>query len=180
MNRGTRGTSHFSLSTKTHQSGYSDWRQVAGYYDGDGGEEIKIGKFMIRFSVTWTDTYLPQLRHIGSFLVGEGLAPSTLRLGTSSIGREAWHLTMWEEGGMLETCRRMLPFLDKKKTQVNTLLDYMENRITANDALQTFNQERAEGKWAGKLRSLDIPWTRSEGRRLGRYVRGNALPRSRR
>jgi len=40
-------------------------------------------------------------------------------------------------------------FLDKKRIQVATLIDYMESRITANDALRTFNLERAKGKWAG-------------------------------
>ena len=40
---------------------------------------------------------------------------------------------------MLEACKRMLPFLDKKRVQVKTLLDYVESRITANDALRTFN-----------------------------------------
>ncbi len=135
---------------------------------------------MIRFAITWTDRYRPQLQHIESFLIKEGLAPSTVRLGSSSIGREAWHLSLWEKGGMLEACKRILPFLDKKRIQVNTLLDYMENRITANEALRTFNQERAGGKWAGKVRSLDMPWTRNEGRRLGRHPRGNALSNSRR
>jgi len=168
------------LNNNRNQVGYSDWRQVAGYYDGDGGEEIHVGKFVIRFSITWTDTYRPQLEHIEAFLVSEGLTPSTIHLGTSTIGRDAWHISLWEKGGMLEACRRMLPFLDKKRIQVNTLLDYMENRITANDALRIFNQERAEGKWGGKLRDLAMPWTRNDGRTLSLYPRGNALPTSRR
>jgi len=180
LNTGTTGSSPASPNTKTRQAGYSDWRQVAGYYDGDGGEEIRIGKFVIRFSITWTDTYRPQLQHIGSFLIKEGLAPSTVRLGSSSIGREAWHLSLWEKGGMLKACKQMLPFLDKKRIQVNTVLEYMENRITTNDALRTFNQERVEGKWAGKPRGLDMSWTRNEGHRLSRYPLGNAVPESRR
>jgi len=72
-------------------------------------------------------------------MISEKLAPSRIRLGSSTIGRKAWHLSLWENGGMLEACKRMLPFLDKKRVQVKTLLDYVESRITANDALRTFN-----------------------------------------
>ena len=164
MNVGTASPTSLDIEA-IQELGYSDWRQVAGYYDGDGGEEIKIGKFVMRFATTWTDTYLPQLQHIESFLTSEELTPSKIRLGSSTIGRKAWHLSLWEKGGMLVACRQMLPFLDKKRIQVKTLLDYMENRITANDALRTFNLEHAEGKWAGKVRSLNMPWTRDEGRR---------------
>lgn len=151
------------------EAGYSDWRQVSGYYDGDGGEEIKFGKFVIRFAITWTDTYLPQLQHIQRFLVSEKLAPSTIRLGTSTLGRDAWHLSLWEKGGMLEACKHMVPFLDKKKIQVMTVIDYIEGRITANDALRMFNLERDQGKWSGKVRTLNMPWTRKEGLRIADY-----------
>ena len=51
---------------------------------------------------------------------------------------------------MLEACKKMSPFLDKKRIQVKTLLDYMESRITANDALQTFNLEHTKGKMGGQ------------------------------
>ena len=164
MNEGTAAASYSDVEA-IEEVGYSDWRQVAGYYDGDGGEEIKIGKFVLRFAITWTDTYLPQLQHIQTFLISEKLAPSKLRLGSSTLGRKAWHLSLWEKGGMLEACKHMLPFLDKKRIQVKTLLDYTENRITANDALRTFNLEHAKGKWAGNVRSLNMPWTRNEARR---------------
>ncbi len=164
MNEGKKA-SRYSEVESIEEVGYSDWRQVAGYYDGDGGEEIKIGKFVLRFAITWTDTYLPQLQHIRTFLISEKLAPSKLRLGSSTLGRKAWHLSLWEKGGMLEACKQMLPFLDKKRIQVKTLLDYTENRITANDVLRTFNLEHAKGKWAGKVRSLNLPWTRNEARR---------------
>ena len=163
MHRGTASSSYPDI--EAIQVGYSDWRQVAGYYDGDGGEEIKIGKFVLRFAITWTDTYLPQLQHIERFLISEKLAPSKIRLGSSKIGRKPWHLSLWETGGMLQACKQMLPFLDKKRIQVATLLDYMESRITANDALRTFNLECAKGKWAGKVRILDKPWTRNEAQR---------------
>lgn len=92
-----------------------------------------------------------------------------MRLGSASIGRNAWHLSLWEKGGMVEACKRMLPFLDKKRIQVRTVIDYMESRITANDALRTFNLERDKGKWSGKVRSLNLPWTRNEGRHIADY-----------
>lgn len=149
MSRETAGSSYLDVEA-IQEVGYSDWRQIAGYYDGDGGEEIKIGKFVLRFTITWTDTYLPQLQHVQRFLISERLTPSKIRLGSSAIGRKAWHLSLWEKGGMLDACKQMLPFLDKKRIQVRTLIDYMESRITASDALRTFNLERLRGKWAGR------------------------------
>jgi hypothetical protein len=169
MNLGTAASGYDA--EEIQEAGYSDWRQVAGYYDGDGGEELKIGKFVIRFAITWSDTYLPQLQHIQTFLISEKLAPSRIKLGSSTIGRKAWHLSLWEKGGMLEACKKMLPFLDKKRIQVKTLLDYMESRITANDALRTFNLEHTKGKWAGKVRSLNMPCTRNEALRYAHDLR---------
>jgi hypothetical protein len=68
MNLGTAASGYDA--EEIQEAGYSDWRQVAGY-DGDGGEELRIGKFVIRFAITWTDAYLPQLQHIQTFLISE-------------------------------------------------------------------------------------------------------------
>jgi hypothetical protein len=71
----------------------------------------------------------------------------------------------------------MLPHLDKKRIQARVVVDYLENRITGNTAVRAFNSEHRKGKWSGKPRSVRMPWTREEGRRLAQQKANDATNR---
>jgi hypothetical protein len=47
-----------------------------------------------------------------------------------------------------------------------TAMKYLEGRLTGTNVVNTFNAECRQGKWSGKLRDLDLLWTRDEGREL--------------
>jgi LAGLIDADG DNA endonuclease family protein len=146
--------------------GYSSWQQLSGYFDGDGSVELKAGVFVLRFAVTWSDTYLPQLEHIAEFLRSQNIVPSRIRLGKSTIGRSAWHLSVWKFGGQLQVCKSILPYLDKKRVQVKTVIDYLEDRLSGEDVMRIFREEHQNGKWAGRPKNLPMPWSRAQGLEL--------------
>jgi hypothetical protein len=52
----------------TRSSIYNGWRQVAGYFDGDGSVTVHIGKLTLDFGLQFTDNYHPQLEQLQYFL----------------------------------------------------------------------------------------------------------------
>ena len=59
-------------------SQYDDWRQVAGYFDGDGSSDFKIGKRVVFVRFHMVDNYRPQLEAVKSFLNGQGIRTETM------------------------------------------------------------------------------------------------------
>ena len=53
--------------------GYSSWRQVAGYFDGDGNVGLEIVKRVLHFRLRFVDTARPQVDSIKSFLDRNGI-----------------------------------------------------------------------------------------------------------
>lgn len=153
------------------------WCQVAGYFDGDGSVEPKIGIFTLHFGLTWADTYRKQLVHLQRFLRRQGMHTTKVRRSRSTLGRPVWHLSIWRRRDVVKACKKMLPHLDKKRVQVKTVIDYFENQVTGTEVVHTFNAERREGKWSGKSRKLNMPWTRNEGRRLAQHNANEARNR---
>lgn len=153
------------------------WCQVAGYFDGDGSVEPKFGIFTIRFGLTWADTYRKQLVHLQRFLKRQGIHTTRVRRSRSTLGRPVWHLSVWQRLNVIETCLRIIPHLDKKRIQATTALEYLEGLLTGTNVVNTFNAECRQGKWSGKLRDLDLPWTRDEGRELAQLNANDPIDR---
>lgn len=101
--------------------------QIAGYFDGDGSVEPKIGILTLSFGLTWADTYRKQLVHLQKFLRCQGMHTTKVRPSWSTLGRPVWHLSIWRRPDVVEACKKMLPHLDKKRAQVKTAIDYFEN-----------------------------------------------------
>jgi len=57
----------------------------------------------------------------------------------------------------------MLPFCVKKAEDLQITIDYLEDRITADEAVRRFNAEIRVGRRKGHIRRSDLPLTRSEG-----------------
>jgi len=50
------------------------------------------------------------------------------------------------------------------------MIDYLRNRITGNETLRNFNRSVKKGVRAGKMRNLNIPYTRFEGLRIAKTL----------
>jgi hypothetical protein len=67
--------------------------------------------------------------------------------------------------GVLAAAKAMLPFCVKKAGDLRTLIDYMEGRISGNEAIEEYNTEIKIGRRSGFLREPCIPCFRAEGLR---------------
>ena len=160
---------HLHDEYPTIHQGYTDWRQVAGYFDGDGSVGYVPGRFTVGLRAIWTDTYKPQLEHIQDFLASEGLSPSKMtskEKKRSSTITLAWNLLLSERGGVLYAFRKMLPYVDKKRDQVRNAIAYLENTVTGEELIENFNQAVKLGTRSGKIRQAKMAWTKQQGVRL--------------
>src|SRR5208283_5504746 len=57
---------------------HADWKQIAGYFDGDACVLIKIRKFGLIFYLQWVDAYRPQLDQIASFFLTSKKIPNRI------------------------------------------------------------------------------------------------------
>jgi len=69
---------------------------------------------------------------------------------------------------VLRAAKAMLPYVVKKKEDLQIAIDYIEGRITGNEALNLFNNEVRMGRRKGKIREANLPYKRHEGLRLSK------------
>lgn len=169
---GNRVAKHDGFRRQISEIHGCQWAYVAGYLDGDGSVEIRVGVFTIRFSLTWADTCRTQLERVRAFLITEGIRPSRIRGGKSTLGRKVWHLSVWELNGVLAACEEMVGFLEKKRAQVRAVIGYLRDTISGNEAIRVFNQDKRRGNWSGKPRKEVIPWKMKEGYTLAKRACG--------
>jgi hypothetical protein len=151
------------------QEGYTSWKQVAGYFDGDGNVGIEVVKKVLRFKIRFVDTWKPQIRSIEYFLSSNGLCCSSIGNGKKrGKWQPAYRLDVVEVRSVLEAARAMLPFTVKKREELQTVINYLEGRITGNDAIASFNEGVRLGRRRGKVRNEVVPYTRPDGLRLGK------------
>ncbi len=150
-------------------AGYSSWRQVAGYFDGDGNVGLEVVKRVLRFKVRFVDTWRPQIESIEHFLAQRGVR-------CSSIGKDvkrgtwqtAYRLDVTEVRSVAKIARALLKHSVKKRAELGVVIDYLEGRITGNQALEAFNEEVHSGRRRGKIRTTNVPYTREVGLRLSK------------
>jgi len=146
---------------------YSSWKQVAGYFDGDGNVGLEVVKRVLRFKLRFVDTWRPQIQSIAIFL-----ARSKIRCG--SVGKDgkiglwqaAYRLDIVEVRSVIRAARAMLPYTVKKHLDLQVVIDYLEGKITGNQALKLFNEEARSGRRRGKIRVQSLPYTRQDGLRM--------------
>ena len=141
---------------------------MAGYFDGDGSVNIDPTMFTIIASADWADTYKPQLDRLRTFLTRNGISPSMVYPLKSA--KPVWHLRLSERGGLRVVLRRMLPFLDKKRDQVEAIIQYYANKITGEQLVEQFNQANRNGTRSGFIKKVEIPFTREDGLSLAKIV----------
>jgi hypothetical protein len=113
-----------STSWIAKTEGYQDWRQVAGYSDGDGINHVYHSGYTLRFTVTWCDSSLQQLMQLREFIASCGIRPAPKITFTSG----AHVLIIGIQAEVLKTACELLPFVFKKRDEFQTIVDYLEDR----------------------------------------------------
>lgn len=161
-----------STSWVAKTGGYQDWRQVAGYSDGDGSNHVYYSRYTLRFTVTWCDSNLQQLTQLREFIESRGIRPAPKITFTSG----AFVLIIGNQTEVLKTARELLPFVSKKRNEFQTIVDYLEDRLTGTEVFKRFKifQDmgiREKNRYPSKG-EIDIPYKRSEGQVLGKKSGG--------
>jgi hypothetical protein len=155
--------------SRTFDSGYQKWEQVSGYFDGDGSIKINVNKFTIQIFLLWTDTDFEQLQHIAEFLFRRRIVPVgpyvMRRQGKANHG---YNLILSVEGGALVALKDMLPFVYKKRGQVEASIDYLEDKMTGDEFIKRINREVERKKRRAPRRPFlsgdrHMPFTKSQG-----------------
>ncbi len=114
-----------AVNASYREVAYEDWRQVSGYFDGDGGTDYLPRKWVLHPTVAFVDNFRPQLDMLNEFLILEGIVPwRYCRM------QGAWKLGIGRAESVHKMACSMLPFLSKKKAEAKAVIDYLENRIT--------------------------------------------------
>jgi hypothetical protein len=159
---------------RSFEHSYTDWKQVAGYFDGDGSPDFLVGRTVLYPNLDFVDNYRPHIMMVRRFLMSQGLSVHKTNYDKGG----AWKIGVAEEDSVRKMASEMLPFLSKKADEVKAILDYFDNKITGNQLAEAFNEKVKQGSRTGKIRVLDVPYTRAEGQRLGKEARRRGITRS--
>ncbi len=146
-------------------AGYTSWGQVSGFFDGDGCVCIEATEFVLRFSLRWSDTYIPQVEQIRRLMIEKGFTPASRFSRTKT---NTCSLMVIRRDSVLEISRKMVACTFKKREELLIVVDYLTNRITGNRAIESMNERVTMGVRSGNIRTVDQPWVRAEGIRLAR------------
>jgi len=156
-------------SSELENPPYSSWRQVAGYFDGDGNVGLEVVKRVLRFKLRYVDTWKPQIASIAIFLEQHGLRFSNIgRDEKTGNWQPAYRLDIAEVKSVLTAAKAMLRYTVKKRVELQIVIDYLEGRITGNTAIASFNAEVRSGRRRGKIRAEAVPYTKQDGLRLSK------------
>jgi hypothetical protein len=150
---------------------YASWKQVGAYFDGDGSLSTRIRAFTLTFSLEFSDSYLPQLVQLRDFLTAEGINTPPITTQRRRAARATnYVLKVFANREVLLVCKRMLPFTFKKEWDLQTAIDYLQDRITGNEALQRLNISIESGRREGLLRDLSLPFYKTEGIKISALI----------
>ena len=151
---------------------YGSWGQVAGYFDGDGSVSVRVRTLSITFSLEFSESYLPRLTQVRDFLTAEGISTRPIRVQRGSGRASNYTLTVYTQREVLIVCKKMFPFTFKKEWDLLTAIEYLENRITGDEAIQRLNTSVTSGRREGLLRKSKMPFRKVEGVRLAALIGG--------
>jgi LAGLIDADG-like domain len=152
---------------------YHSWEQIAAYFDGDGSVSVRVRRFTLAFSLEFSESYLPQLSQTRDFLASEGI--KTLPITTQRRMRSRttnYVLRITTQREVLLLCKKMLPYSYKKDWDLQTVRDYLQDRITGDEALQRLNLSVASGRREGIIRGFSKPFRKSEGIHISALIGG--------
>jgi hypothetical protein len=145
---------------------YADWRQVSGYFDGDGCADFDPGKWVLHPKLLFCDNFRPHLEMLVQFL-----ATRNIRTHALSPTKGAWKFGVAEAESVRLMASMMWPYCSKKREEVKAVLDYLDNKITGSQLIEVFNQSVRIGNRTGIIRVADMPYTREQGQALRKEKR---------
>ena len=156
---------------------YSSWRQVAGYFDGDGTiatSDTSNRPYKIGLSLVFVDQSADQIANVRNFLRKRGIQTSNI---LKTYKGSANMVAISEFRSVKATLRFMLPFLCKKAREAKAALDYYEGRITGNRLLEVFREEVDSGRRERRPRkvALNVPYSYPEGDNMMKALRREKL-----
>lgn len=146
---------------------YTSWRQVAGYFDGDGTiatSDISNQPYKLGLSLIFVDQSAEQIANVRNFLHRHSLRTSNIlksSKGTADI------VVVSEFNSVKRMLGCMLPFLCKKAREARAALDYYQGEITGTEVIAT-SQEVVAGRRERRSRKvqLNVPYKRPDGDRI--------------
>lgn len=120
----------------------------------------------------FVDNWRPQLEAVKKFLESNGVRTGRVRWRKASAkqikkgARGVYVLGVSNVEGMLIAARKMLPYTLKKNVELRVVIDYYEDRITGDEAIESINEDVISGKRTGKVKHARLPFTHSDGKRL--------------
>jgi len=154
---------------------YTSWKQVAGYFDGDGTigfSDLSNVPFKLGISLIFTDQSVEQIANIRRFLQRHGIKTSN----TLKTKVNAHIVVISRHESVNRTLRSMLPHLAKKQNEGRAVLDYYEGRITGNELISIFQNEVEAGRRERRPhKAIDVPFKYNEGVLIMSEVRRRRL-----
>ncbi len=138
------------------------WREASGYFDADGTVHYDLKKRVLFPRLAFCDNYRPHIEMVREFLVSEDVRPWNIYLDTSN----AWKFGVSRGDSVHLMATMMLPYLFKKKDEVKAVIDYLDSRITGSNFVEVLNESVRIGNRVGKIRIVDMPYTREEGQAI--------------
>lgn len=148
------------------EAAYTDWRQVSGYFDGDGCADFDPGKWVLHPKLLFSNNFRPHLEMLMQFLTIRNIRTHAL---SSTSG--AWKVGVAQAESVRRMASAMWPYCSKKREEVKAVLDYLDNRTTGSQLAEVFNASVRMGNRTGKIRVVDMPYTREEGQALRKEKR---------
>lgn len=156
---------------------YGSWRQVAGYFDGDGTvyfSDTTNRPYKLSISLVFVDQSKDQIENVKAFLNEHGVRTSNVLKRSDA---NAYELAVSQFKSVRRALAHMIPFLCKKEIEARAAREYYEGHITGNQLVATFNAEVEANRRERKTRTvqLNVPYTRPEGDRKMKLMRRDRL-----
>lgn len=118
----------------------------------------------MRFKIRFSDTWEAQIQSIKSFLVENGISSTSVGRDRARKGQlDAFRIDIGAVSSALKAAKEMLPYCVKKAEDLRIMIDYLEGRITGNQAIERLNAEVRIGRRSGLIREPTLPYTRVQG-----------------
>jgi hypothetical protein len=152
---------------------YNSWRQVAGYFDGDGTiyfSDTTNRPYKLSISLVFVDQSFDQIKNVKDFLNSHGIRTSNILKRSDS---DAYELAVSEFKSVKKALRKMVQFLCKKEIEARAAIDYYEGRTTGNELAAVFDAEVEAGRRERRPRKIviDVPYNHAEGDEIMRRIR---------
>ncbi len=148
---------------------YETWQQLGGYFDGDGNVGVEVVKYVLRFKLRFSDTWRPQIAAIKSFLNSHEISTANISRVVSEGRRDSFKIDIGAIDSAHRAAKAMLPYCAKKAEDLKIMIDYLEGRISGNQAIARLNEEVRIGRRSGFIRSSSLPYSRLEGLLLAKH-----------